>query len=182
MTRKNFSVKDHIFNSKDQLFLDANVWLFLYGPQKPDDPKVNIYSEAFSKILLAKSTIYIDVLVISEFINTYARIEFKMFNKKYTDFKKFRDSLDFKPIAKKISPLVNRILSQSVRIDDGFSKIKMIELLNQYSEGKSDFNDQIIIEVCKKEGLTLITHDGDFHGQGIPLITANKNLLKSNKN
>lgn len=52
----------------------------------------------------------------------------------------------------------------------------MNELLKDYAAGDSDFNDQVIVELCKREDLTLVTHDGDFKGSGIPILTANKNL------
>jgi predicted nuclease of predicted toxin-antitoxin system len=49
--------------------------------------------------------------------------------------------------------------------------------MTDYESGNADFNDQIIAELCRKKQLTLITDDGDFHGQDIAILTANKRLL-----
>ena len=75
MNRKATAMRQYNFTSQDKLFLDANIWLYLFGPQKPGAYWVNIYSKVFSNILSAKSLIYIDALVVSEFINTFARQE-----------------------------------------------------------------------------------------------------------
>ena len=40
-----------------------------------------------------------------------------------------------------------------------------------------DFNDQVITEICKSNGFTLITNDSDFKTQEIPILTANTSLL-----
>ena len=55
--------------------------------------------------------------------------------------------------------------------------LEMNELLDDYAAGGFDFNDQVITELCKRKGLTLITHDGDFKDSGVPILTANKKLL-----
>ena len=71
-------VEYYRFTSNDRLFLDANIWLLFYGPQIPRDTWVDIYSQAFARILAAQSPIYIDVLIVSEFINTYARQKWQL--------------------------------------------------------------------------------------------------------
>ena len=53
----------------------------------------------------------------------------------------------------------------------------MNALLNDYATGDYDFNDQVITEICKNNGFTLITNDGDFKTQEIPILTANAKLL-----
>ncbi len=55
---------------------------------------------------------------------------------------------------------------------------KIDDLLNDYATGSYDFNDQMITDLCKRKGLKLITNDGDFKGQGIPILTANNRLLR----
>lgn len=55
--------------------------------------------------------------------------------------------------------------------------MEVTELLNEFVAGECDFNDQVITRLCKKEKLTLITHDADFKGAGIPILTANHRLL-----
>lgn len=49
--------------------------------------------------------------------------------------------------------------------------------MNEYQVGGSDFNDQVIREVCKSNGFKLLTDDGDFDTQGLTVLTANSRLL-----
>jgi len=70
------NIKSYVFKPTDELLLDANIWLSVYAPRRPNDWRAAVYSRALSDMLLAQSRIYIDVLIISEFINAYARIEF----------------------------------------------------------------------------------------------------------
>lgn len=75
------AVKDHEFNRNDKLFVDTNVWLYLYGPQKPKARVIDTYSSMLKRILAAGSRIYIDVLVVSEFINTCPRLKWQLATK-----------------------------------------------------------------------------------------------------
>ena len=177
MTPETMSVNNYNFTSKDKLFLDANIWLFLHGPQQsPVRHRVKIYSQAFKRILIAKSQIHIDVLIVSEFINSYARIMWR--NSIPTmDFKQFRNSRQFKPIAQYIAADAKNVLHHYSPIESGFAMLQMNDLLDDYAVGGFDFNDQVIAELCKNKGLTLITNGGDFRGQGIPILTANRSLL-----
>ena len=170
-------VENYDFGPHDELFLDANIWLYIYAPHAPRDRRVEIYSQALDRVLAAQSRVYIDVLVVSEFINTYARIKWRLVAPDIKRFKEFRKSPDFNPVAQEISDNVNRVLNHCSRIESGFEVLSIGDLLDDYAAGDSDFNDQVITELCKLKGLRLITHDGDFRGQGIPVLTANKHLL-----
>lgn len=177
MTPRAFSVNNYEFGSEDQLFLDANIWLFLYGPQQsPVRNRVKTYSQAFKRILIAKSQIHIDVLIVSEFINSYSRIIWR--NASPTmNFKQFRNSRQFRLFAQNIAADVRNVLKHCSPMESGFSSLDMNELLDEYAAGGVDFNDQVISVLCRTKGLTLITNDGDFRGQGIPILTANRRLL-----
>ena len=177
MTNRAMLVNNYNFTSEDKLFLDANIWLYIYGPQKPRGYWTNIYSQALARILTAKSHIFIDVLIVSEFINVYARQKFDLVAPKGQRFKNFRKDSGFKPVAQDIAADVKRVLSHCSRIESGFATMEKDDLLSDFAAGKYDFNDQVIAELCKREGLTLITNDGDFRGQGIPVLTANQRLL-----
>ena len=173
---KPIAVSNYNFTSKDKLFLDTNIWLYLYAPHSHTDKWVRIYSEMLKSILAAQSLIYIDVLVVSEFINAYARQQWRL-RAPDTNFKTFRNDSDFKAVAQEIAENVKRVMRYCSRTESGFETLEIDRLLDAYADGDSDFNDQVIMELCKREGLTLITHDGDFKGRGIPILTANKHLL-----
>jgi predicted nucleic acid-binding protein len=127
-------------------------------------------------MLTAQSRIYIDVLIVSEFMNTYARLKWKLLSPS-SKFKQFRKSKYFKPVAQDIAADAKRVLQHCTRVEDGFESLAIESLMDEYAAGNSDFNDQILATLCKKQGLKLVTDDGDFRGREIPVITANKRLL-----
>ena len=180
MAHKAEAVASYNFNPSDKLLLDTNIWLLVYGPQKPGDKRVAVYSQALSKILAAQSRIYIDVLIVSEFINTYARLKWNLWKAQTAssnDFKQFRKSGDFKPVAQDIAADVKRVLQHCTRVENSFDSLAIDALIDEYAAGDSDFNDQILAVLCKKEGLKLVTDDSDFKNQGVAVITANQKLL-----
>ena len=185
MKNKAVHVTKYCFRPEDKLFFDANIWLFIYGPQKQKNTvTMKAYSSAFRRILEAQSRIYIDVLIISEFINTYARQKWGILKKlgdismtSMENFKNFRDSPEFNPLAQEIADNTRRILKHCSRIESGFEALEINSLINEYASGGRDFNDQVFRELCRDKGLKLVTNDGDFRGQGIPILTANNRLL-----
>jgi predicted nucleic acid-binding protein len=180
MAHRAEKISTYNFKSSEALLLDANIWLFVYGPQKPTDTRVAVYSEALAKILAAKSCVYIDVLIVSEFINAYARMKWNLLPKSSRPryFKQFRRSEDFKPVAQGIAADVKRVLQHCIPVESSFESLAIDTLVDEYAAGDSDFNDQVLTALCKKKGLKMVTDDVDFKGRGIPVITANKRLLR----
>ena len=177
MNHKAAAVQHYPFTSQDRLFLDANICLYVSGSLELSTYWRSIYTNAFNRILQAKSRIYIDVLVVSEFINSYARVRWKLIAPRINQFKDFRNSQGFKPVAKNIVDDVKQIMKYCSRIESDFETLGMDNLLNDYATGDYDFNDQVITEICKNNGFTLITNDSDFKAQEIPVLTANTKLL-----
>ncbi len=176
MASKAEDITRYRFDSSDRLLLDANIWLSVYGPQRPGDRRVAVYSSALDNILKAGSRVHIDVLVMSEFINTYARLKWQILAPS-SKFKEFRNSLQFESVAQDIAADARLVLKNCIRVDDRFELIGIDALLNEYAAGHSDFNDQVLAELCARNGLKIVTDDGDFRGCGIPVITANRRLL-----
>ena len=179
MTHTAVAAHNYNFTASDKLFLDTNIWLYLFGPRREADPNIEIYSNVFNRIVNAGCQIYIDVLVVSEFINAYARMRWRFIAPHIRSFKTFRNSPDFKPVAQNIAVYVKQIMKHCARIESGFTMLPMNDLLDDYIRGDSDFNDQVITEICKNNGFTLITNDGDFKTQEIPILTANQSLLRN---
>lgn len=171
----------HVFQSTDGLLLDTNVWFYIYGPpRKPGHQKTAIYSDAFARILAAKSQIIIDVLIISEFMNAYARLRHNVLRSNPDvprSFKLFRRSETFKPIAQDIAADTKYILQHCHRVESGFDAVDINALVAEFAEGDSDFNDQVLAELCRSRGLKLVTDDGDFKGTDLTILTANPRLL-----
>lgn len=177
MPHNTLDVTSYNFTQNDELLLDTNIWLFIYGPQKPKSHKVETYSQALAKILAAQCPIYIDVLIVSEFINAYARLKWKLVAPHINAFKVFRKSEEFKAIAQDIAADVRRVLKHCSRVENGFGTLDIEGLMTEYAAGEYDFNDQILVALCQRKGLKLVTDDGDFAGQGISIVTANNRLL-----
>ena len=171
-------IRSYVFSEKDHLFLDANVWLSVYGPQVSRRKGWDIYSAAWRDILKAKSKVFIDLLVLSEFINRFARIVMGQLAPGEKDFKRFRQSSLFGDVAKEIASNVKSILLRSNPLGITFDHVDMDALLLEFEAGQSDFNDEVFAAFCKEKGFTLVTHDGDFRGKGIPILTANQHLLQ----
>lgn len=177
-------VGSHSFSGAERLFFDANIWLFLYGPTIGyRSRQISLYADAWKRIRRAKSAVYIDALVISEFINRFSRLEYDQtanMNQRYRKFKDFRKSPDFQPIANDIASQVQRILAYAHQCGSCFESIDLNAMMNEYSQGAADFNDLVIAELCMKNQFTLLTDDADFNlpvSKGLSLMTANRRLL-----
>lgn len=172
---------DHTFTPSDRLLLDANVWLFLYSPQyRPTDRRAKAYSTALKRMLDACCAIFIDVIVLSEFVNVLARLAYNSVpaGSRPPDFKAFRQSSSFKPVAKSITDSCRHIFRIARPIESSFPSLDLDDLLQQYESGRRDLNDLLLAHLCRIQSLTLVTDDGDFHGSGLAILTANPRLLR----
>ena len=165
MKNKAFHIDRYTFTEKDILLFDANIWCFIYGRQDPTDCRIRIYSKALANALKAKSRILIDVLVLSEFINRYSRIEHTIAKASggANDFKSFRKSPKFKTVVVDIVAASRRILKHCERTGSGFELLDIDLLLSDHQTKCPDFNDQVLAAACKANSLKLVTHDGDFN-------------------
>lgn len=174
-------ISTHAFNPADHLLLDTNIWLAVYGPAaKLNDRRTVVYSKALSDMLTATSHIFIDVLILSEYVNRYARLRHNILKGApgvSHDFKQFRKSADFKPVALDIAGDVRQILKHCDRIESGFAALDITRLVDEFEHGDSDVNDLVLAELCRNRNLKLVTHDGDFKDRGLTVLTANQSLL-----
>jgi predicted nucleic acid-binding protein len=170
-------VERYDFDESDRVFLDANIWMFIYGPPQRKD-KTSVYSSALRRLLDARSRIFIDLLVISEMINSYARLKWKLIAPECR-FKTFRNSPEFADVAEEIADYVDRSVKLCSRIENNYQSFDLSALMGEYRTGGFDFNDQVICGLCRNRGWKLITDDGDFDTQGITILTANARLLRS---
>lgn len=181
MSTKPFSVDSYPFKPTDSFLLDANVWLRIYGPQgDPRDPIVRSYSSALQRLLTTKSRIVIDAIVLSEFINRNVRLRHGLIRGLLgveDDFKRFRASRQFWPIARDVSNDVRRIVRHCNQIETNFVTVDLNAVMSDFEKGKLDFNDRLILGLCESENLGLVTHDRDFRGENIKILTANPKLL-----
>lgn len=176
------SLDEHEFKPEDRLFLDTNIWLWVFGrqiPQKAGDRKDPIferghaYRDAFKRIIEAESNIYIDSTVISEFTRVSLR---KVVG---AHIKNYRGKNKLKKAAKEIVENVERIMQiKNCRMLEYLLRQPCIDnILHEFAKGHADFNDVVIAMLCKNNGLILLTDDIDFRDQSIQIITANSKLL-----
>jgi predicted nucleic acid-binding protein len=177
--RNRTDIRYHTFAEDEQFFIDANIWFFIYGPLPTRNVSSEVYSRALKKMRASGSRVFVNVLVLSEFINRFARFEFHRcgFTHGTGDFKRFRDSDEFEEISEEIAIMARRIAESAIRCDSGFHRFDVFGILDEFRKTRHDFNDLMIAKLCEVEGFTLVTHDSDFANDDIPLLTANDHLL-----
>jgi len=179
MTSNVSSVDTYAFTQADAFLIDANVWISLHVPQEANRPSAMAYSRAFAGMLRAKCSIFLDVLVLSEFVNRYARLVHAVDRRRGApaDFKAYRSTPEFRAHARAIADAARRILKHARRIDSGFGTVDTEAVLTDYESRHCDLNDQLLADLCRKKGLTVVTHDADFVHLDVPILTANRKLL-----
>jgi predicted nucleic acid-binding protein len=174
------SIGDYGFPAGKGYFFDTNIWLYIYGPISWPDERSDIYSRALKGIRDSKGTIYINCMIISEFINTFSRIEFKQ-QSEFSRYKEFRNSLKYRVIAQDISYNVKKILKSTLACDPEQQAINFPEVMDLFEQGKYDFNDLLFAQICRAKNLVFVTHDKDFSELGVEILTANEKLLSRDK-
>jgi predicted nucleic acid-binding protein len=170
------SIEKYVFPEGKSYFFDTNIWLYIYGPIGWPDQRSDAYSKALKEIMNSDGTIYINCMIISEFINTFARIEFKQ-QTEFTRFKEFRNSLAFRAIAQDIAYNVRKILKNTLACDPEMETIDLPEVMDMFAQGKYDFNDLIFAQICRAKNMVFVTHDKDFSELGVEILTANERLV-----
>jgi len=159
-----FDVNTYNPKSSDKFFFDNNIWMYLYCPiGNHNQYAVKKYSNFFSKIIDANSTIYVSSLILSEFYNTYSRLDFNIWRKnKIKDYKKdYRHTQQFKETSETIvNTIESRILGIAKRINDEFIDLPIEEISLKCKN--LDFNDSYYIELAKKTNCKIVTNDKDF--------------------
>jgi predicted nucleic acid-binding protein len=174
------SVENYDFPAGKGYFFDTNIWMYIYGPIGWPDQLSDAYSKALKKILNSEGTIYINCMIISEFINAFSRIEFKQ-QTEFTKFKEFRNSLAFRAIAQDIAYNVRKILKNTLACDPELQAIDLPEVMEMFEQGKYDFNDLLFSQICRAKDMVFVTHDKDFSELGVEILTANEKLVSVGK-
>ena len=167
------------FRNGEHILIDTNIWLYLHPPAtKPASSwEVTRYSNVFARLLRAKAQPVVDALILSEYLNSYIRIEYAAWKSTYPKFKDFRNSADAVAILRSAVAEVGQILNTAVPHDTALTNIDLPAVLGAVQSAVLDFNDGLLIENCRKHGWKLLTNDADMQLGGIDLITHNKRLL-----
>jgi predicted nucleic acid-binding protein len=173
-------IRKHLFRPAERLLFDTNVWIAIYGPGDPKDWRTRVYTKAFSRILKADCQIFVNVTVISEYINRILRINQELLGINGS-LKDFRKSPEYKAVATDVAADVRRIagIGTVTFADTGFDAMDPCQLMDGFEVGDRDFNDQIIAKLCKNQEWTVVTNDADFSVYDVDVLTANAKLLTS---
>lgn len=165
----------------DMLFFDANVWLAIYGPS-PKYWAQSSCSSLFYKLIKNNIDIYTNSLIISEIVNTWARLEFHQqriqLEFKPNEFKMFRETPQFLDVAEDIGINIKKILRWSKR-DSSLDSIDMEIIISKYGSGTYDFNDLVFGDICKANDFILVTNDYDFCTTDVDILTANNRMFNN---
>lgn len=172
----------HRFHPKydDEFLFDTNIWLAVYGPFPSNHWTTKEYSSFLKKLMSSECKIYTNTMIISEFINVWARLEFHQrrinLGLSPKEFKIFRGMPDFQNIAYEIAQNVRKILNIAELLDDGICKLNVASIIKEFEKGDSDFNDIVFKEFCQNNKLIFVTNDADFNYNSINIVTANNKL------
>lgn len=173
-------IRDFKVKSGDHFFFDNNVWMFLFSPiSGVNSFQQKVYSNLLRDIQSAGATIYINSLIVSEYINRSVKLnyslwrdrEFKSGNR-FLDYKKdFRQTLDFDAAQKEAYSEMSDILSIALRKPDDFNAINLEDVMK--TKGM-DFNDAYYAYFCNLNRLVLVTDDKDLLNShlNITILTA----------
>lgn len=180
-----YHIDDYKPLAEDKFFFDANIWLSIYGPiGYYADWRVRKYSNFLTILQLKNCYIYTNTIIISEFVNRFARMEFEQrriqLDLEYDEFKRFREMEDFKEVASEIAANIRKIIRSSNLCNHEISDDELFDLADIYEKGGFDINDLMFEEICKQTDSILVTHDGDFKNSEIKVVTANNNMLRDN--
>jgi len=179
MKAKNIADFKPSFNTK--LFLDTNIWLYLYYPQNTTVAKqiIDNYSNAFDEILSKKCLIVTDMIQMSELINLVLRIEFRAYtnDKVNISFKEYRETTSYIEALANAKTLSLNILKSATLRSGIFNAEELKTMVDNCDQ--ADFNDIYFANFCFKENAIIITHDYDFNAINtkIELYTLNNKYL-----
>lgn len=177
MTATCFDVKTYSFQPEERYFVDASVWLAVYGPTVPKDARARVYSDALKRLRTSNAAIFIDVIVMAELVNRWARFEYNQLAPPVPKFKDYRASADFTAVAADAAANLRSILKYVKRTGTPFANVNIDAILDQFASGGDDINDQLIAEKCRADGLILLADDADMAKYAIRLVTGNRKIL-----
>lgn len=134
---------------------------------KLSEKKQSAYSCFFADIISHRATIYINSLVLSEFANTYLRLDFQLWKKRpencRADYKRdYLQSTQYATTALSVQAVMRNILKVSERMPDNFNAVNLELIFNHFKT--IDFNDSYFIEYCRSCGknMLFVSDDKDF--------------------
>lgn len=172
--------------SNKNILLDTNIWIYLFCPlSHPKEFIVKKYSLAFKRLIQSNNKLYIDVMILSEFINRYLRLAYHVYkenNNLDSDFefkKAYKQTDDFKETIQLIvSTIKNKILPKVSVANFNYENNNIEELIDNLKDKMTDFNDLHFEKLCKTKGFILLTDDSDYSESSLDIISGNPKILE----
>ena len=156
------------------VFFDANVVMYLFWPVLSEGNWSDKYASIFGKLLANKNPLAVNSFILSEVINLVLRLEYNGYENAYSGFKIFRDSSDGRKVQEDIFDILKDKVLNYFSVTD--KQMTAADIKNMLAVDNLDFNDKIIVDVCKEYNMVLLTNDADFAAAGIDILSANKRL------
>lgn len=161
-------------NSRDNIFIDTNVLIFILYPTNLPNKHFQ-YIGIISTLQQQQCQMFINSLVVSEFINVILRLDFNILRQQnsqvYRNFKRdYRNTQNYSDTLQFAITELDKFckMYNVVHINDDFDKVNITSL---YANGyEFDFNDLIIAESVRSNGFKLLTDDRDFQNLNVALI------------
>lgn len=161
------AAKDYRITSSDLFFFDNNIWMFLYAPiGNYAQAKQNAYGNLLDYIIERKRPIFINSLIISEFVNANLRGEYEIWKMKpenahASKYKEnFLKSAVYDSSLKSILAALKSILSITTKGNDNFNAINLDHVFNEMTS--CDFNDSYYLQYSNLGNYIIVTDDGDL--------------------
>ena len=179
MKNRVHNLSKYVFNNNESFLLDTNIWLYLFpAPSRRSHLFEDEHCSAFKKMMECGVRLMMDVMVISEYLNAYCRIEKRAVpGSPSRQFKDFRNSGVSATALHGATSNARRIMKMCSCHDHPFSQTDVTRILEDFEAGKEDFNDGLLAETCRIHHWKLVTNDSDFTEGGIDILTINPKLL-----
>ena len=181
----------HIFHPDDTpdiskikpIVFDTNVWIYVLFPSmcsgKPGSEK---YTDLFQDLKDSGIRIHLDIVIYQEFLNAVLSAAFRDYRVRYGKnpsfcFKDYRKTENFEKTLIKLSELLHTEMFPNIICVSPYDTDSFDRLLQ--SNRKMNTNDAHITKFCRDNGCFLVTHDSDFSGEDIDIVTANRNFFKN---
>jgi predicted nucleic acid-binding protein len=160
------NIKSYSPKSSDVFFFDNNIWMHLFCPiGNFNQSRQKVYSSFLQSVQTSRATIFISSLVLSEFTNSYLRLDFaqwKNTTKNYSaDYKKdYVASSQYVTTVNEIKIHLNRIMRFCEKSSDNFNAININDVFSHIQS--IDFNDSYYLELSRLDNWKIVTDDKDF--------------------
>ena len=172
-----YDIKSYIPSQLDSFIIDNNVWMFLFCPIGNSNKfKQRTYSKFIEFAKRNSSGLFINSLIVSEFFNSYLRLDFEVWKKEannytanykndYVGRERYIDTIF------EIKQSLKNIMSLCEKMPDDFTSINFPNIIARTDQ--IDFNDSYYIEMANKSNLKIVTDDKDFQkfSEKVDIIT-----------